>query len=150
MIDGRSLTLEAVEDVARARPGAAAPRLDAAAAERMRALYAAIERLIGSGQPVYGLTTGFGRLADVAVAREDRRALQHNLIRSHASGIGELLPPARSCSCASTLSPADTRGAAWSWSNGFWRCSAWESIRGCRCSDRWERAAIWHPSRMSP
>ena len=93
VIDGRSLTLEAVEDVARARPGAAAPRLAAAAAERMRALYAAIERLIGSGQPVYGLTTGFGRLADVAVAREDRRALQHNLIRSHASGIGEFLPP---------------------------------------------------------
>ena len=65
----------------------------AAAAERMRTSYAAIERLIGSGQPVYGLTTGFGRLADVAVAREDRSALQHNLIRSHASGIGEFLPP---------------------------------------------------------
>jgi histidine ammonia-lyase len=37
---------------------------------------------------VYGVTTGFGRLADVAIPPEDRTALQHNLVRSHASGVG--------------------------------------------------------------
>jgi len=91
-IDGHSLTLEAVEAVARSAAGTQRLSLDAAAARRMRASRATIERLIGSGEPVYGMTTGFGRLAEVVIAPEDRRALQHNLIRSHASGVGEPLP----------------------------------------------------------
>ncbi len=94
-IDGHSLTLEAVEEVARAAPGRHRLSLDAAAARRMRASRATIERLIRSGEPVYGMTTGFGRLAEVVIAPEDRRALQHNLIRSHASGVGG--PLAREC-----------------------------------------------------
>lgn len=94
-IDGRSLSLEAVEEVARAAPGTPRLSLDPAAARRMRASRATIERLIDSGEPVYGMTTGFGRLAEVVIAPEDRRALQHNLIRSHASGVGE--PLARAC-----------------------------------------------------
>ena len=92
LIDGHSLTLEAVEGVARAAPGTHRLSLDAAAARRMRASRATIERLIGSGEPVYGMTTGFGRLAEVVIAPGDRRTLQHNLIRSHASGVGEPLP----------------------------------------------------------
>ena len=92
VVDGRSLTLEAVEQVARAVPGTVTLRLDEAAVGRMQASHAAIERLVGSGEPVYGMTTGFGRLAEVVVAPEDRRTLQHNLIRSHASGVGEPLP----------------------------------------------------------
>ncbi len=91
-IDGHSLTLEAVEEVARAAPGTPHLFLDAAAAGRMQASRATIDRLIGSGEPVYGMTTGFGRLAEVVIAPEDRSALQHNLIRSHASGVGEPLP----------------------------------------------------------
>ena len=91
-VDGRSLTLEAVEQVASAAPGAVRLRLDSAAAGRMRASHAAVAQLIGSGEPVYGMTTGFGRLAEIVIAPEDRRALQHNLIRSHASGMGEPLP----------------------------------------------------------
>ena len=92
LIDGRSLTLEAVERVARAAPGTLQLRLDTAAADRMRASHAAIEQLVGSGERVYGMTTGFGRLAEVVIAPEDRRTLQHNLIRSHASGVGKPLP----------------------------------------------------------
>lgn len=91
-IDGHSLTPEAVEEVARAAPGTLRLSLDVAAARRMRASRATIERLIRSGEPVYGMSTGFGRLAEVVIAPEDRRALQHNLIRSHASGVGEPLP----------------------------------------------------------
>lgn len=100
-IDGQSLTLEAVEAVARAAPGTLRLSLDAVAAGRMRASRATIERLIRSGEPVYGMTTGFGRLAEVVIAPEDRRALQHNLIRSHASGVGEPLP--RECARAIML-----------------------------------------------
>ena len=91
-VDGHSLSLEAVEEVARALPGTTRLSLDAAAARRMRASRAAIERLIDAGEPVYGMTTGFGRLAEVVIAPGDRRALQHNLIRSHASGVGEPFP----------------------------------------------------------
>ena len=47
------------------------------------------------------MTTGFGRLADVVIAPEDRRALQHNLIRSHASGVGG--PLRRECARAIML-----------------------------------------------
>ena len=92
VVDGRSLTLEAVEEVARASPGALRLRLDAAAAGRMRESRAAIEQLVATGEPVYGMTTGFGRLADIVIAPGDRRTLQHNLIRSHASGVGKPLP----------------------------------------------------------
>ena len=101
LIDGHSLTLEAVEAVARAAPGTHRLLLDAAAAGRMRASRATIERLVGSGEPVYGMTTGFGRLAEVVITPGDRRALQHNLIRSHASGVGESLP--RECARAIML-----------------------------------------------
>ncbi len=92
LIDGRSLTLEAVDEVARASPGTLRLRLDAAAAGRMRESRAAIEQLVATGEPVYGMTTGFGRLADIVIAPADRRTLQHNLIRSHASGVGKPLP----------------------------------------------------------
>ena len=93
-VDGRSLTLEEVERVARAEPGTLRISLDEDASRRMRASHAVIERLVGSGELVYGMTTGFGRLADVVIAPGDRRALQQNLVRSHASGVGEPLPRA--------------------------------------------------------
>jgi histidine ammonia-lyase len=52
-----------------------------------------VESHLGGDRPVYGLTTGFGALADVRIAREDLARLQANLIRSHAAGAGEPLPP---------------------------------------------------------
>jgi histidine ammonia-lyase len=51
-----------------------------------------VERAVERGDRVYGITTGFGRFADVAIPPDRLRELQQNLIRSHAAGVGEPLP----------------------------------------------------------
>ena len=51
-----------------------------------------IERIVASGKPVYGVTTGVGRLASVRLAQDQRGLMQKNLLESHASGTGPLLP----------------------------------------------------------
>ncbi len=48
------------------------------------------ERIVGSGQPVYGVNTGFGRLANAIVDRDSLDTLQRNLLLSHACGTGPL------------------------------------------------------------
>lgn len=48
----------------------------------------AIDALVASGTPVYGLSTGFGALATTFISPEQRRDLQRSLIRSHAAGVG--------------------------------------------------------------
>jgi histidine ammonia-lyase len=53
---------------------------------------ATVERIAASGDPVYGITTGFGSLASVMIPPADARALQQNLVRSHAVGAGDPLP----------------------------------------------------------
>lgn len=88
-LDGRTLSLEDVARVAR-EPGvtvALAPAARAAVATSR----AFIEAKVSSGERVYGVTTGFGRLAEVVIPPGDRTALQHNLVRSHAAGMGEPL-----------------------------------------------------------
>jgi len=50
-----------------------------------------IEVLVQSGEPVYGVSTGFGSLATTFVSPEDRRALQQALVRSHAAGLGPVV-----------------------------------------------------------
>jgi histidine ammonia-lyase len=50
-----------------------------------------VENAIRRDDAVYGITTGFGRFADVRVPRERLRELQQNLVRSHAAGVGEPL-----------------------------------------------------------
>src|SRR5258708_4331522 len=52
---------------------------------------ATVERLAASDAPVYGVTTGFGLLADRHIGPNDLRELQVNLLRSHACGVGEPL-----------------------------------------------------------
>jgi len=89
LLDGRSLALEAVEAVARGTAGPLALAPDARG--RVQESRAFIEAKVASGERVYGVTTGFGRLAEVVIAPEERTALQHNLVRSHASGVGEPL-----------------------------------------------------------
>jgi histidine ammonia-lyase len=88
-IDGDILTLEALERVAR---GEARVELTPAARERMRRSRAVVERAVERGEVVYGVTTGFGRLSDVAIPRDRLEELQINLIRSHACGVGVPLP----------------------------------------------------------
>ena len=58
---------------------------------RMLASRAVIERLIASDQPVYGVNTGFGKMASVRISREQIGELQVNLVRSHACGVGTAL-----------------------------------------------------------
>jgi histidine ammonia-lyase len=81
-------TLAALETVAR---GGTPPPLDGHERARIERGRATVERLVASGEPVYGLTTGFGSLASVRIDPSDARALQRNLVRSHAVGAGEPL-----------------------------------------------------------
>ena len=53
-----------------------------------------VSALIASGDQVYGVNTGFGQLAHVRISKEELDALQDNLVRSHACGVGPPLPDA--------------------------------------------------------
>jgi len=89
LLDGSSLTLDALAAIAhRDERVALAPD----AIVRVRASRAVIDRHAAAGTPVYGVNTGFGALADVAIPAGDLAALQLNLIRSHAAGVTEPLP----------------------------------------------------------
>ncbi|SOC25095.1 histidine ammonia-lyase [Ureibacillus xyleni] len=52
----------------------------------------AVEKIVSEGRIVYGITTGFGKFSDVFIGKDDVEALQLNLIRSHACGVGEPFP----------------------------------------------------------
>jgi histidine ammonia-lyase len=90
-VGGDGLTLEALERVARGA-GTVEVALGGDAVERMRRSRAVVERAIASGSAIYGVNTGFGRLADVAIPPDRLEELQLNLIRSHACGVGAPLP----------------------------------------------------------
>lgn len=85
LLDGNSLTLEQVEAVARREEHVV---LAPAARERVRAARAAVDAILAAERPVYGVTTGFGKLSDVRIPPEQAEALQRNLLRSHAFGVG--------------------------------------------------------------
>ncbi|HEX2884411.1 MAG TPA: aromatic amino acid lyase, partial [Candidatus Limnocylindria bacterium] len=89
LLTGRDLTIDNVIEVARGRRPV---ELDPDAAERIGASRAVIERLVAEGATVYGVTTGFGDLADVPIEPGRSAELQRNLVRSHAAGVGEPLP----------------------------------------------------------
>jgi histidine ammonia-lyase len=86
-----SAALELAEWVALAEPRSRA-RIDRAARSRVRASRAVVEAALSTGRPVYGVNTGFGKLAGVSVPDEKLALLQRNLILSHATGVGDPLP----------------------------------------------------------
>ncbi|RMH12149.1 MAG: histidine ammonia-lyase, partial [Gemmatimonadetes bacterium] len=88
VVDGHTLTLADVEAVAR---GVRPVRLADEAVAAMARSRAFIESLLASGETIYGVTTGFGRLADVRISPAEQAELQRNLVRSHAAGAGEPL-----------------------------------------------------------
>lgn len=88
-IDGRTLTVSVLEDVAR---GGRQVELDAEARARMERSRAVVDRAVEAGAPVYGVNTGFGKLSEIAIPLHDLAALQRNLVRSHAAGVGAPLP----------------------------------------------------------
>ncbi len=68
-----------------------AVRLDKKARQRVEAARAVIQKMVEAETPVYGVSTGLGKLSDVRVSHDEIRELQVNLVRSHACGIGEPL-----------------------------------------------------------
>src|SRR5581483_7840552 len=85
-LDGKHLTLEAIRDVAE---DGASVRVTADARARVAAARRLVDEKFGNGDAIYGVTTGFGRLANVPVEPKDATQLQLNLVRSHAAGTGE-------------------------------------------------------------
>jgi len=88
-LNGQPLSLADVLAIAREGRGAVLGR---AARARMEQAHQALLRLEASGETIYGVTTGVGKLTTVTIPPEDRIALQHNLLRSHACGVGPPLP----------------------------------------------------------
>jgi histidine ammonia-lyase len=78
--------------VARAARGGARLVLGAGARAQLAASRAALEEALRRGEVLYGVNTGFGSLARERIDAEKLRAVQRNLILSHASGVGEPLP----------------------------------------------------------
>ncbi|MCE7929822.1 MAG: aromatic amino acid lyase [Xanthomonadales bacterium PRO6] len=101
-LDGRRLSIEAVQDIAHCRRPV---RLSRAALKRVQASADFLARELKRGEPIYGVTTGFGSNADRLLENTRRRArtdgeqlstvaeLQRNLIISHAVCVGTPLPP---------------------------------------------------------
>jgi len=79
-------------DLWRAVYRGAAPGLDPACRPLIAASAAAVARIIAQHKPVYGLNTGFGKLASVKIGEEDLATLQRNIVLSHAAGIGAPSP----------------------------------------------------------
>lgn len=88
-LDGRSLRIRDVLAVADAR---ASVTLAASARTRMLTTRAVVDRAVQAAVPVYGVNTGFGKLSEVTIPNDQLAALQRNLVRSHAAGVGDALP----------------------------------------------------------
>jgi len=73
-----------------ARDGAQA-KLTEGSEKRIRATRRLVEKWVEDEKTIYGITTGFGALSDVAISRKDTRRLQENILMSHAAGVGEPL-----------------------------------------------------------
>ena len=84
-IDGEHLTLE---DLFRIVFEGAEAELAPAARQRMNASRAVIDRITETDTRVYGVNTGFGKLASARISHDEIRHLQLNLVRSHACGVG--------------------------------------------------------------
>jgi histidine ammonia-lyase len=80
------------DDVLAVARGDARVAIAPAAVEAMQASRAIVDGIERDGRPVYGVSTGFGALANTFIAPERRAELQHALIRSHAAGVGAPMP----------------------------------------------------------
>src|SRR5918999_2730164 len=84
-LDGASLTLDQLAAIA---DGIEQVSLAPHAAARVDASRRVIDARAAGDAPVYGVNTGFGALAETAIPRDQLGALQLNLLRSHAAGVG--------------------------------------------------------------
>ena len=88
IIDGQALSSAQVIAVARHY---ASVTLSSESISRIQAARVVITNLTAEDQKVYGVTTGFGHLSKVRIPHDQLKDLQHNLLRSHAAGVGEPL-----------------------------------------------------------
>ena len=88
-LDGSSLTLEQLTSIA---DDGVAVALAPDAGRRLDASRAVVDRAAEGDEAVYGINTGFGALAETAIPHAALGALQLNLLRSHAAGVGSPLP----------------------------------------------------------
>src|SRR5215203_3479738 len=88
LLDGHSLALG---DIGAIAGGDRAVGLAPAARTRVEAARAVVDAQADGDAAVYGINTGFGSFAEVRIPREALNALQLNLLRSHAAGVGEPL-----------------------------------------------------------
>ncbi len=89
VLDGNSLTIDQVHAVAVRR---ARVELSPLAVQRARATRRVVDGIVARDEVAYGVTTGFGKLSEVSIPPDRLAQLQVNLVRSHASGVGALLP----------------------------------------------------------
>jgi histidine ammonia-lyase len=87
-LDGKHLSLESIRAIAE---DAAPVRVTDGARARVAAARRLVDEKFGIGDAIYGVTTGFGRLANIQIEPKDAAQLQLNLVRSHAAGTGEPL-----------------------------------------------------------
>lgn len=85
MITGEDLTLDEVFQTAKGRK----VQLSAGAAEKILKAYQTVKEKIDEKEPIYGITTGFGKLSNIAINQTQSAQLQKNLIMSHACGVGK-------------------------------------------------------------
>jgi histidine ammonia-lyase len=78
----------------RIHAGGVALALDASVDAGMRAAQAAVQNIVDSDAVVYGINTGFGKLASSRIGNDHLAELQRNLVLSHSAGTGEPLAPA--------------------------------------------------------
>ncbi|NOZ00862.1 MAG: histidine ammonia-lyase [Deltaproteobacteria bacterium] len=86
---GRRLS---IEDVVAVANGAQRVDVSAGVAPLMEKTREVVRRHLDDDNPHYGVNTGFGALAEVRISHDDLARLQLNLIRSHASGVGDPMP----------------------------------------------------------
>lgn len=89
-IDGKSLTLEKIEQFLNSNIEVKLTKESQKKVEKSRAL---IDKWVENDEVIYGVTTGFGEFANVKISHNELEQLQHNLIVSHSTGVGEPLPP---------------------------------------------------------
>ena len=68
--------------------------LDPASSLLIERSAATVAAIVAKGAPVYGINTGFGKLASVRIDADDLETLQRNIVLSHAAGVGEPMPVA--------------------------------------------------------
>src|SRR6516225_8338863 len=93
-LTGAGLTLDDAERILSGEVGEV--RLPAAVKKRIERSRRCLESLLAGGETIYGVNTGFGKLSNQRIEADEVLALQENLLRSHAVGMGRLLEIAES------------------------------------------------------